>query len=313
MAGSAKLPRRHHYLPRFYLNGFLQDSLLWVYDADKPEVRQQSVDSTAVQSFYYSIEDDRGYKQPHLETALSIVEGQAAGIIHRLLVKETISKSEKDTFSLFVALLMNRVPDFEKSYDDAMAKLMRRIMDMLLASEASAQSLLDRMRADTGREPDITGKELFEFNRDGEFDLSLNRNASLKAMVQLSTSLAFYFRQMDWAIFHASAAAPYITSDNPVIVVPPNRPATPLGGSGIIEPGAKKILPLSRLACLVMYDHGERIEHRNAEPEAVAIMNQAIATSARQLLISGSQSVLRNNTDFVRPLDERNMGRYRVM
>ena len=70
-------PRRHHYPPRFYLNGFSRDDLLWIYDCELNEIRQQIPINTAVERDYYSIEDEDGNRNNAVEEYLSTVEDKA--------------------------------------------------------------------------------------------------------------------------------------------------------------------------------------------------------------------------------------------
>lgn len=53
-------PKRHHYLPAFYLDGFCRDGVLCVFDRERHEYRIQQPKDTAVQGYYYAVTDNDG-------------------------------------------------------------------------------------------------------------------------------------------------------------------------------------------------------------------------------------------------------------
>src|SRR3972149_6577246 len=98
-------PKRHHYLPQFYLEGFCRDDLLWVYDRDEKEYRQQTPQNTAVQKYYYSFENDNGERDAEVEGLLSLVETYTKPIIDKINNRESIDGNEKETLSIFIGFL----------------------------------------------------------------------------------------------------------------------------------------------------------------------------------------------------------------
>src|ERR1043165_1464790 len=65
-------PKRHHYLPEFYLAGFTLDgareSTFTVFDRDECQFREQTPPNTAVRGYYYAVEDEAtGEKSMHVE------------------------------------------------------------------------------------------------------------------------------------------------------------------------------------------------------------------------------------------------------
>lgn len=47
-------PKRHHFLPEFYLNGFTREGLLCVFDRETGEYRRQAPKNTAVIGHFYA-------------------------------------------------------------------------------------------------------------------------------------------------------------------------------------------------------------------------------------------------------------------
>jgi len=80
-----KGPKRQHYLPRFYLDGFATDGLVSVYDREKDEVRRQQPKDTAVIGRFYTMEDAQGRRRYEIEALLSEYEGKASPVIKKNL------------------------------------------------------------------------------------------------------------------------------------------------------------------------------------------------------------------------------------
>ena len=68
-------PKRQHFLPRFYLEGFTKDGKVAVFDRDKNEVRTQQPVNTGVIGHFYTMEDAGGHQRFELEQMLSEFEG----------------------------------------------------------------------------------------------------------------------------------------------------------------------------------------------------------------------------------------------
>ena len=94
-------PKRHHYLPQFYLENFCQNDGFWVFDREKNEFRQQTPKNTALKSHYYSAEDQDGAKHTEIELLLSRIEGHAKLVIAKLHARDTISKDEKKELAIW--------------------------------------------------------------------------------------------------------------------------------------------------------------------------------------------------------------------
>ena len=109
-------PKRHHYLPISYLDGFTKDDKLWVFDREKREYRQQHPINTALVKNLNTYTDHSGETQT-IEPELSAIEGSTKVILTKLEGKQPISAIEKQTLSLFVSLLWIRVPVFRRKLE----------------------------------------------------------------------------------------------------------------------------------------------------------------------------------------------------
>jgi hypothetical protein len=108
-------PKRHHFLPRFYLEGFARDGVVAVYDREADLVRVQQPLNTGVIGHFYTLEDSEGRKRFELEKTLSEVEGKAAPAMRKLAAREELTADERGDLAIFVALAGFRTPDIVES------------------------------------------------------------------------------------------------------------------------------------------------------------------------------------------------------
>jgi hypothetical protein len=122
-------PKRHHFLPEFYLTGFTRDNYLWLYDRKKDEYRRQHPHNTAVIGHYYTVENPRGEKDYSIEGFLSQIEGKAKSAIVKLDTGLGIAREERLDLAFFITLQLTRTPKFEREIErtaDRAAKLLAK-------------------------------------------------------------------------------------------------------------------------------------------------------------------------------------------
>lgn len=61
-------PKRHHFLPEFYLYGFAKDGMVWLHDKKLEQFRHQTPTNTAVIGHYYTTLDEQGEKDYETKT-----------------------------------------------------------------------------------------------------------------------------------------------------------------------------------------------------------------------------------------------------
>ncbi len=96
-------------------------------------------------------------------------------------------------------------------------------------------------------------------------------------------------------VFLAPSRTSFVTTDNPVVLVaPPDFDTRGFWGVGIITPVAKKVFPLSQSACLIMFDHGEIITHRNIDGQAVRKINLTVTSNLDRFVMGRDETLVRN-------------------
>src|SRR5215510_3874391 len=108
--------KRHHYVPRFYLNYFVTNSverspLFWVYDKAGGPPRIQTPINTAVEGYLYSFEAPFGTKNDSLEQALSTLETKARPVLDRWQRRGvTPTQEEQELIAEFLVVMYSRSP-----------------------------------------------------------------------------------------------------------------------------------------------------------------------------------------------------------
>jgi len=208
-------PKRHHVIPVCYLDGFTRDGLLWLYDRTANEYRCQTPKNTAVMGHYYAVETESGEKDYSVETMFSEVEGLGISVIRKLEQDEDIEPEERVNLSLFLALLFNRVPRFEREIDeiaDATAKAL--LKKMIPTVEAAAARLAEDPDPDRGYSPE----DFFRFIHEEQYTLEGNRNNTVRTMLEQAPELARELALMDWVIAHANDRSAFVATDHRSVI-----------------------------------------------------------------------------------------------
>lgn len=299
MSENKTQPKRHHYVPQFYLNNFAdKQGKIWVYDRKIKEYRHQSVKDTAVQNNYYRMRLKGGGQTNELEGFFSQLEGLACSAMNKLERGTPLTEEEKGNIAAFVAFQMMRVPDFEKRENEGNEKIMKWINQGLWGSIENAQKRLDELKEKGVDESnEVSAKEMYEFVQKGNYRIQFPRERSIRTMLKLTFNIAGKFIQMDWLLLRAPKDGAFVTSDNPYTLFPhaEYNPNSFLDGAvGILTPGAKKALPLSPNTSLFMCDHGGRFAKTTAPRDKMRNINLFYARTSDRFIFSKDELLLRS-------------------
>lgn len=104
-------PKRQHYVPRFYLDGFTDSGgKLAVFDRTTGDTRIQTPENSGLIGHFYSFEDKQGRRRFDIEAMFNAVETLAAPVICKLDCRETLKAEEFDPLISFIALAALRTP-----------------------------------------------------------------------------------------------------------------------------------------------------------------------------------------------------------
>lgn len=263
------IPKRHHYIPQFFLKKFSVDGQnVWLFDRYKKEYRNQSTRKIASENKFYTCEV-KG-KEENLEDLLSKVEGFAKPILEKLTSKQEITMQAKADFAMFASIMKVRVPDFKKKTEEAGEKMYKKINKIMFSNDGHIEQMLIEQNIKLSKKK---LKDLIDFARDGRrYYVEFPANYWLGMMLKLSLEVARLFIDMDWKVFHFDKKYALITSDNPVVLVPPDDyDPNSIYGVGLITRGARKIFSLAPNTCLIITDLNKNptIQHVNIKDKDV--------------------------------------------
>jgi hypothetical protein len=310
------IPRRHHYVTKAYLEGFLEpgENNLCCY------TRKRSAPFLSAPTNLANIRDFHSFKRPDgsidcsLETQIER-EIETPGIpIIRMVIsgKTNLDFGQRLSLAKLVALQSVRVP-FERNFMDSnnvdnlssyleeMDEASRKLNAPVNAIDVAVTPRDDpRLIKKWAR---ITREQILAEIREARED---PRKSSRDTLVLLAGDLAKVFVQMEWIVYQASGTGCFITSDRPVVRTSTDNKGF---GRGIRDLRSEISFPLSSTVMLRMKHYNwlldeirkrrpneikprrkapsQEIANLQVEDEFVELSNRTHANQAHLLVFSG--------------------------
>lgn len=300
-----KIPKKQHYLPRFYLAGFGQNGKVWVHKKESGVYELRNPKTLATKHHYYTVLDEEGKKDATVENVLGMVESTAARIIAKLETPEMISVQDKIHLAQFVALMKFRVPVFERWFADfSEATIKQKMKDDF----PTVESIRERMKEMDGYDPAEPDRAegIFAGLQDPKYRVVPNDSARIAAMLTATLEISRLMAFMEWTFLVAPEEASFVTTDDPVLVLGPSGPPPDppegwpgeinpysLAGEGFGAPGTQTAVPLSKRVYLVAEGEGAAMKLVRADTDWVSFANETHAARRDDLLIAGDEALLR--------------------
>lgn len=241
--------KRHHYIPRFYLDGFVDphnEPYIWIYEKGNSDVRKASAENVAVEKHYYSFITPSGDRDSEtFENALAKVEEKVAPILEKIKNREHLDDEERGGFASFLALTMTRVPNYRTDIEKSTGELIKKISMKMASNAAGFESMMGKMEKETGNKIEMPVEELRKFMLNGEYDVKVDSQFSL-FMIGLAEELAPVFFEMSWAFLEATNDYKFVTCDNPLFYYDPTHDPKSLFGVGLLNKNIEVTFPISR-------------------------------------------------------------------
>lgn len=247
-------PKRHHYVPAWYLKGFSdsENGLLTVYDREREEFRCQKSEQVMVITHYYRQEwAPEGVDANLFEKRLACIEGSGQSSFEKLITNpRDITGDDTAAIITYLELQRLRVPR-QAEFTNEMYKH--------FISDVAHQI-----------------PEVSEALSNGQVTLTFkDKGIRFELLRKFGGTLTPYFARMKWYVISAPEGHSFITSDSPVNFVgktpPPND-------SPISAPDTSVIFPLTSKYILVMH-HPEienGIESLQDEPIIAKEINDGV-------------------------------------
>lgn len=287
-------PKRQHFLPEFYLSGFCRGEGLWLYDRVRKQFRQQKPKDTAVVGHLYTVCDAENRQRFEIEAMMAKAEGNAAGVIRKLLKCEPITEDDRAAMAFFAGLAFTRTPERLGEVERMRAHMIEHTMKVMWGSKEGAAKLI----AETGGAADSpwTPEELAQMINNGGFKAKIHNEAKIEGMLTMTDAVVPLLTRMTWVVAHRpSDVTSFITTDSPVrLLPPPDLPSGPYG-VGFAMRGTQTLFPLSQEACLIMINmKGPPIHHIEMQRSQVRGINLTMAAGSYEYVIGRDEQLVRN-------------------
>lgn len=245
----ARPNKGQHKIPRIYLEPFTNLSgTLWVMDRNlNPFQRKPS--HVLTEKDYYTIKFKTGGGTLDIETKyLGGIEGAYSKVYRDKIAKQLpIDLHDKAVLAIFIASMIERQPVNRKSWERFFSDV-KNMTDHMRNLPEESKKAMARIPSSGG--PTFSADELLEIGKDvGSFHTSLIPNG-----VRYLAPIIF---DMKWAFMVGDANhTPFITSDNPTIMINPIAEAKwgigTFGSSpGLLQNDIELSLPLSSNVALL--------------------------------------------------------------
>lgn len=281
----ANKPKKHHYLPQSYQKNFTNNKkLVWVYDKKTKTTREQPTRTTGVINDYYTLQLNDENFNTDVETYLSNIDGLFATVFKKFQKEEQISEKERFEMSACISFLYTRTPTFQSRYEKTESEAIKQINKIFYDKDKMKETIKRRRKG---------VKDLNKIERiikGGEYDIKFKREESIVMMAKLAPQLISVFNMYEWTIYKSPKNSSFITSDNPIIMLPPsNQQPDKFAGVGLLTPGVSLFFPLSSNLLLVMTGEErplKNIFYLGIERKKIRAINDLIFRSSLRYVIA---------------------------
>lgn len=273
-------PRKHHYLPQFYLRNFSLDerSICQIVkvktsDAQQPSYMSAIRDTAAVRDYHKL--DYEGAENPNdIEQKLAKVEGQLAITVQRTLESGVDGKEVREVLPLLVPLLMMRVPHYKVFIED------------LLRATVSAVGLMMQRKGELPPVPKKL-KEILSFEN---LQVKIHNWICVEYMYQLACDpeVLGLFSAMHLSLWRTNCNGELLTCDNPVSVFRPDAKRTDCYGTGIGDRRVEISLPIARDALLLLTWNHDAPREGQLDETLVREYNRRTIVSADKVVFAST-------------------------
>jgi hypothetical protein len=268
----ADTPKAHHYIPRFYLEGFLSAGfpvakrpMLWVYEGGRSPWCA-SPENIAFEKHLYTLpsKDDAFF----VEIFLGRLESSVAPLLRRTGDGELCDdREERSLLCAFMAMLATRTPFF--------FHLVKR---QAAGSPGELSRILRAVEEDKGYEPGWTARAITEdfIDKDsptqGRF-----KTWTVHQMFDVGRAVHQAIQEMNWMLIESDWDEGFVTSDNPVCLFNPGSLGSPSPWK--LSKETHFFFPINRHVCLMGHTSREGSKFRTSG-FGVRMINKLIISKA---------------------------------
>lgn len=285
-------PKRQHFVPKFYLEGFTSGGLLAVFDRSSGEIRKQQPRDTAVVGHLYTFEDHQDRKRYDLEVLFSHIEEDAAPILRSLVQGERLSSKDRESFALFLGLAAVRTPAAIAEASSIYAGFVKAQSRLTLTDERKVLELLKEMNGSNSDEA-MQRKDahaVAKMAREGSYDVQVDGGYALGRSLKVWHVVAKELFKKDWMVVHTSDDnQSFLTSDSPIVLTSTTARNLPIGyGSS----HSQILFPLTSKCALIASGASGRTGRADIKVDRLRRFNMTIAKDCHRYVLGGDAALV---------------------
>jgi Protein of unknown function (DUF4238) len=275
-------PAKHHYIPKFYQRGFINDksNQIWVYEKGR-QPRRLAIRKAGMKIAFYGFTKRHGELDIEtVERELSRVDDYGAKVIQRIEKRHPLDDKQRRRLCRFVSVMWRRTPKHMEQANKMAKEMMpgflavhddewlRRTIGERYGSSVEAQGMLEKWQGELQDIRDRYSRNVPDFL----FPSNTLRDSMFERVM--------YF--MDWAFFQASPNTEFLTCDDPVLFSK---------GSGLKDREAVIMFPLSRnLFFQAMWISEWANSYQPLDETQIRQLNEYVVRNAHQQVYSSKKS-----------------------
>ncbi|MEK6691067.1 MAG: DUF4238 domain-containing protein [Nitrospirota bacterium] len=285
--------KRHHYIPEFYLKGFIDsknEPNIWVYDKDDGKVIKATARNIAVEKHYFSFINESGERDSEtIENLMAGIESETAKVLNKIKSCTDLTGDDKLIFTGFIACMMIRVPNFRQNTENAVSEMMKKMNIIWASHRKGFEASVKKMEEETRKEIGIPIEELRQFALKGEYDIKISPQFSLALILGQFESLHEIFFNMRWAFLKATEEYKFLSGDNPLFYNDPTHDPTSFYGVGLANKNIEVTFPVSK--DIAAYGSWKGPEgYIQAKNNTVRTINRRTVSAALKFVFSSEKS-----------------------
>lgn len=296
--------KKHHYVPRFYLDGFTpdgNDDRLYVFDKETGRQWRSNLTNTACEKDFYVLEVEESGDSLALERLLGKFERDGAEAIRFLAENKAVPDGELyEKLMGFMGLMAVRSPDLIARIEKPFAQVSKSVLYQMTESPERFESLKAEMQEKGVDTTDWNWKEMHDFVRSDEYQISMSQNWKMDAIVTMLPDAAKLLASRSWSVIEAPAGCSFVCSDRPLSIDWISRSFGGFFSPGLGLTHTAVMFPINKTVALFGMFEKELLPV-SVDEWGVAVVNLNTAYTARQYVYSTGE-------DFSVVLPDRSIG-----
>jgi hypothetical protein len=301
-AAKGAAPRKHHYVPQFYLRGFTGDNgQLLVTGRSNGKTFRTDPKNVAAQRDFNTVSIE-GVDPQAVERDLAQFEGKVAPALERIKsAKSLATKEDRELLMHFIAGLAIRNPRQRSTLNDFMGDILQAVAETAFASKERWDSQVAQMKADGAWDDstNVTFEDMQKFVRERNYKVKVGQEFNIGVEIEQHGNLLEHIAARKWRMLAAKpGTGGFVTTDVPVCLRWSDNADHGIFGPGFGVAGTQIFFPLSsELALIGSFEGAEDLAQ--ADLFTVASVNANIISNAREQVYSRDA-----NFNFMRPFPQ---------